>query len=139
MIRNPYVVSVCPKARNSHVISDYQPSNLPAPEPAGTNTHYSRIRHQCRDNFKLREDVKHFMTTEDIRTRVRIDVLTTSRLLAHHPVVIMNYLLNRISLIWTPDLFLLYDYIFIYWTHRWNLEKMKMGVFKILPKILVVC
>ena len=90
-------------------------------------------------NFKRREDVKHSVATGSIRTWVRIGVLITSRPLAHHPVVIMNYLLNRISLIWTPDLFLLYDYIFIYWTHRWNLEKMKMGVFKILPKILVVC
>ncbi|KAF2590624.1 hypothetical protein F2Q70_00040814 [Brassica cretica] len=44
--RNPHVVSVCPKARNPHVVSDCQPSNPPGPEPAGTNTHYPKIRPQ---------------------------------------------------------------------------------------------
>ena len=87
MIRNPHVVSVCPKARNSHVVSDCQPSNPPDPEPADTNTHYPRTRYQRRDNFKLREGVKHSVTTWGIRIRVRINVLTTSRPLAHNPVV----------------------------------------------------
>ncbi|KAH0909434.1 hypothetical protein HID58_032755 [Brassica napus] len=86
VIRNPHVVSVCPKARNPHMVSDCQPSNPPGPEPAGTNTHYPRTQHQRRDNFKLGEGVKHSVATGGIRTRVRIGVLTTSRPLAHHPV-----------------------------------------------------
>ena len=69
---NPHVVSVCPKTRNPHVVSDCQPSNLPGPEPAGTNTHYSKTQHQCRVNFKLGEGVKHSVATGGIRTRVRI-------------------------------------------------------------------
>uniref|UniRef100_A0A0D3B775 3-oxoacyl-[acyl-carrier-protein] reductase n=1 Tax=Brassica oleracea var. oleracea TaxID=109376 RepID=A0A0D3B775_BRAOL len=69
-IRNPQVVSDCPKARNPHLVSDCQPSNPPGPEPADTNTHYPRTRHQGRDNFKLGEDVNHSVATGDIRTRV---------------------------------------------------------------------
>ena len=76
--------------RNPHVVSDCQPSNPPGPEPAGTNTHYPRTQHQRRDNFKLGEGVKHSVATGGIRTRVRIGVLTTSRPLAHHPVVSSN-------------------------------------------------
>ncbi|CAG7883373.1 unnamed protein product, partial [Brassica rapa] len=82
---NPHVVSVCPKARNPHVVSDCQPSNPPGPEPAGTNIHYPRTRHQHRDNFKLGEGVKHSVATWGIRTRVRIGVLITSRPLASPP------------------------------------------------------
>ncbi|KAL0823748.1 hypothetical protein Bca101_047425 [Brassica carinata] len=64
--RNPHVVSFCPKARNPHVVSDCQPSNPPSPEPAGTNTHYPRIRHQRRVNFKLGEGVKRSVVTGGI-------------------------------------------------------------------------
>ncbi|KAL0673479.1 hypothetical protein Bca4012_001460 [Brassica carinata] len=81
--RNPQVVSDCPKVRNPHLVSDCQPSNLPGPEPAGTNTHYPRTRHQRRDNFRLGEGVKHSVATGGIRTRVRIGVVATSRPLAH--------------------------------------------------------
>ncbi|WZZ25209.1 hypothetical protein YC2023_008610 [Brassica napus] len=73
--RNPQVVSDCPKAHNPHLVSDCQPSNPPGPEPAGTNTHYPKIRHQRRDNFKLGEGLKRSVATGGIRTRVRIGVL----------------------------------------------------------------
>ncbi|KAF2617941.1 hypothetical protein F2Q68_00042425 [Brassica cretica] len=85
--RNPHVVSVCPKARNPHVVSDCQPSNPPGPEPAGTNTHYPRIRHQRRVNFKLEEGVKRSVATEGIELESVSVMVTTSGPLAHHPVV----------------------------------------------------
>ena len=83
--RNPHVVSVCPKARNPHVVSDCQPSNPPGPEPAGTNTHYPRIRHQRRVNFKLEVGVKHSVATWGIELGSVLVVVTTSKPLAHHP------------------------------------------------------
>ncbi|KAF3487933.1 hypothetical protein F2Q69_00056326 [Brassica cretica] len=89
------MVSDCSKARNPHLVSDCQPSNPPGPEPAGTNTHYPRTRHQRRDNFKLGENVKRSVVTWGIRTRVRIDVVTTSRPLAHHPVVDISLLFYK--------------------------------------------
>ena len=71
-IRNPHVVSVCPKTRNPHVVSDCQPSNPPDPKPAGTNTHYPRTQHQRRVNFKFGEGVKDSVATGGIRTRSTI-------------------------------------------------------------------
>ncbi|KAF3598437.1 hypothetical protein F2Q69_00038431 [Brassica cretica] len=85
--RNPHVVSVCPKARSPHVVSDCQPSNPPGPEPAGTNIHYPSTRHQRRVNFKLGVSVKHSVATGGIELGSVSVVVTTSRPLAHHPVV----------------------------------------------------